>query len=898
VERFEAVDEVYPLYSAPAVCASVVAQRPDTRLSGEPLGSILPEDAKIESVAAIGSRTLAVWGTSRFTPDSLVVNTLVMQMLDDTAMLGAQKRIVSDSARPSEFVQVVPLADRFLVVWNDKRNGDTATWMRLVDIDGDPLGEERPLGNARISGFGVAAIRTGDRYLLFWNNITGSATRIHTAILDSTGNLLAIDTSTRFEGKLGGAPDIYDYRGRLILDRGALRPLVVDSSGGITEAISSIVRDTLRPWYLDRDGSVITAGNDSVRFYRSVFDEVPYRAVVSPSIYNKLAPFVPVRDSLGRLRLVWFESETITRDQFVRFALLINVFSVNLTGIDTYTRPVMNASYPLIWLLHHHGEDSYSVSGVRISLSREPGGIYRVTASCLIYVEGDENPRPTTVRFTIGDYGVIQSDQVRQHFPRLRWTQPQLDRILDFDSSVVTVHSLGKRKRLASATAIEPTVLAQIKPVLSLQNDSLIATWSSFASGPSYTTVRWDPLDRTSVAILATIDSMYLAPPSTPDASYYSTQLLLQSESRSYLSVISRWQDSLYSWHTAHLLFAWGSGGWGTVNRIEQTDTVPRVMTAHPYQYDPNTGQRLGVVGTLGSNTNIIRATVSAYNQNWEEVWRLDSAISLVYETSNYFVPIADSEFLHFTNSHAGHRKGRELLGQFDVLPIAGERFFKRLLGPYFLQVSRDLADSLGDIQLYSLDGTRIAQHRMKGIRVDDIAVVQNRSDSSIAIVSATSQGVSVTLLDSRLDVRAVNKQLSATRDSTARPTAVIRNDTLIAVWEDYRNGSSDVYGTFIPLTSLTAVPSLEAASGETVAISEVLPNPASDYARIRFTRPPGRRGTIELIDNSGTVRWRSICEEGMQSIDIDCSSLPEGLYMVVIRVGSELGSGRLVVVR
>jgi hypothetical protein len=78
-----------------------LAQQPDVRVSpDEPMSYDLPAEIQIQSAATIGSRTLAVWGTTVNDPDSGVVHALVMQMLEDTALLGQQRRFSSREARP------------------------------------------------------------------------------------------------------------------------------------------------------------------------------------------------------------------------------------------------------------------------------------------------------------------------------------------------------------------------------------------------------------------------------------------------------------------------------------------------------------------------------------------------------------------------------------------------------------------------------------------------------------------------------------------------------------------------------------------------------------------------------------------------------------------------------
>src|SRR5438128_15612 len=125
------------------IAAPLLAQQhDDVRLSTEPLQMILPADAQIQSAARIGELTLVVWGTTRLEPDSSVVNMLVMQLLRDTTLVGPQRVLTSNAARPSGFVQVMAVRDRFLVVWNDRRGGDSAAYVQRVDSSGVLDGSE------------------------------------------------------------------------------------------------------------------------------------------------------------------------------------------------------------------------------------------------------------------------------------------------------------------------------------------------------------------------------------------------------------------------------------------------------------------------------------------------------------------------------------------------------------------------------------------------------------------------------------------------------------------------------------------------------------------------------------------------------------------------------------
>src|SRR5690606_6875343 len=87
----------------------------DYRLSSSVLGFRLPEDLQIQSAADIGDARLAVWATTFPTGAGESEGGLVMNLN------GMESRLTKSGARPYGAVDVVAFADRFLVLWNDRR---------------------------------------------------------------------------------------------------------------------------------------------------------------------------------------------------------------------------------------------------------------------------------------------------------------------------------------------------------------------------------------------------------------------------------------------------------------------------------------------------------------------------------------------------------------------------------------------------------------------------------------------------------------------------------------------------------------------------------------------------------------------------------------------------------
>ncbi|MEM9051429.1 MAG: T9SS type A sorting domain-containing protein, partial [Bacteroidota bacterium] len=69
----------------------------------------------------------------------------------------------------------------------------------------------------------------------------------------------------------------------------------------------------------------------------------------------------------------------------------------------------------------------------------------------------------------------------------------------------------------------------------------------------------------------------------------------------------------------------------------------------------------------------------------------------------------------------------------------------------------------------------------------------------------------------------------------------------------------------------------------QTEEIISVYPNPTSDMATISFVAESSNRITLSLIDLQGKVLEQRVIQNssGIQSIDLDFSKLPQGLYLI-----------------
>ncbi|MEZ4648206.1 MAG: T9SS type A sorting domain-containing protein [Candidatus Eisenbacteria bacterium] len=97
-------------------------------------------------------------------------------------------------------------------------------------------------------------------------------------------------------------------------------------------------------------------------------------------------------------------------------------------------------------------------------------------------------------------------------------------------------------------------------------------------------------------------------------------------------------------------------------------------------------------------------------------------------------------------------------------------------------------------------------------------------------------------------------------------------------------------------------VPETRAGAALTLRI---FPNPARSRVTVAFRAPSAAPARIQVVDSSGRIAWRSSVEGGIGSREATVpvgaeseSSVPAGVYYVLVSVGEAHASGRLVVNR
>ena len=193
------------LLAMAVIAPTTFAQRPDVLLSRPPVEPVIPDDLRVQSAARMGSVRLVVWGTTLDGAGG-VAGALMAQLDDDSIPRGVPMALVSPPARPSAMVRVVPLAARFLVLWNDRRPGAEGLYGRVVDPSGAP-GPERLYWPGVVGSSGIATHIVSTGVMLLWND-TSAAGGIDAMTIDGVTGLPTVPARKIAEGDFSNFGDI------------------------------------------------------------------------------------------------------------------------------------------------------------------------------------------------------------------------------------------------------------------------------------------------------------------------------------------------------------------------------------------------------------------------------------------------------------------------------------------------------------------------------------------------------------------------------------------------------------------------------------------------------------------------------------------------------------------
>jgi hypothetical protein len=160
---------------------------------------------------------------------------------------------------------------------------------------------------------------------------------------------------------------------------------------------------------------------------------------------------------------------------------------------------------------------------------------------------------------------------------------------------------------------------------------------------------------------------------------------------------------------------------------------------------------------------------------------------------------------------------------------------------------------------------------------------------------------VYLTTLSTSRDLLLNDTRVSSNTGLVRSPSGIFRDDTLYFVWEDYRNeGERDIYGNYRKIGPAPVAGREHGATGTALQVG-VYPNPASTAVTIDVNPPHAVDVNVDLFSTSGQrimhVPLGYISGHSPRT-EVDVSTLPSGIYQVVVSAGDERYSSSLAIVR
>jgi hypothetical protein len=899
--------------------------------AGKGLDYVLPEDAQIQAAAQIGKRTLVVWGTTARRGDS-IVNELRGEAIEAGVSIGGQQRVHSLDARPGWMVQVIPLKDRFLVVWLDHRGTDTAVYLQRIATDGSLSGSEEVLWPGPITGLNISVTGSPRGYRLLWTPRDPSQTSLIQEI-DSSGDFLD-STPHPIDGRVVEVREPDSTTGAILVLRSGRIPAILLPGGALEELDSMIASRFSLLYYLDDDGSLAVMSNDTLRLYRSVFDAMPLRAIHIGMSYGHSGALMLTRLVTGEFAILYCSGGTgyYPAPAWNNYSYIYaELYRAVLSAGDTLLRSTHLGVVPV------EGLDWHTSVDIRYTGARSARGC-RNNYQLVLGFQKDRHltyDGVTTTR-TVNDSETVNINSDGEiYWPdqygngRGRPTLPDgfpagrsvsVRRIVNYRSSEVEVKTSAASVRLMAPIGNRELDVSCSLPGIVMRQGRKLVTWRARHDHVEYELGEWSPDSTGTVRMLGEIDERMIVDSTGPtviDQTDLIRDSIVAFGGTAFLHSAHRWTEKLtvggfpesgqLASRHQFAVFEPSIGGWVRSLVLSPGNMGFWEFGWRNYASDPVTGSILGAVVSpllVDTNSNIHppKTYVFSIDSAGTLAWRTDSVIN----TFGAFdvIPVGEREFFAIIGDSVFHMSGVDTAAKF-TLPanhpagclysrLPGSRFMRR----YFVPNSRTLA-----LQVFNLNGDLV---RADSLVFDappfDLSLVSSPADSSLVLLWGGSGGVRMTRLDTLLKAHERGVLVSTTTDSVRHPSGAFLRDSLYIVWEDYRNQRPAIYGAVVGLPRIIAVPAGAREDLPSARFAATLiPNPAHGTATVKFALSGSETVYLQIVDESGrTLATRSLglLRAGEHTLPLDIQEMGSGAYTVIVRTGTATTALRLIICR
>lgn len=792
----------------------------------------LPNDIKIQSSARIGRVTLAVWGTQREDlSGGEVRNALVMQIARNKEVVGNPQFVHSDSSVPYSMVKVITLEDRFCVFWYDRRSVQKGLYMRVIDTLGNLIGNEVWFGDAKINDIEIIKELPTSR-----------------VVLTSNGQYFL-----RPDGTTDPRPitiDLWRYRSYSIL----------------------------------KDTSVVIVTADSIIRYKSIFENTVIAGVGLTNQTNAYtySRFIVV-DSLQQVHYYYnqaYDTVGMVYNPYIRYFEKGTWHMVRL--IYTKYDPSLNIDSSSI-IENFYISSSPRFNGPRIEYggthivrmcdSNQLGVIFRR----MLYSEIPFSDDSLNYYWTVNNSGSIYRAGI---YPKPCRSEQPINRLAGEKESIV----IATNDSIIFAASIFPK-LHQVQydsPMIHKYNNELYVSY--FGDQILNPLMKWDGRDQIGAPIplpkgegvpLPTKRIVYGDFNGKP-GEYKEENLIMKVQNDIIFAKMTYRRDCevlqssngdvrIFA-HLQYQIETFISDDSALSKFSLWREDNPEIGVFQlPYlsAYDPNASEIMHAVSrkficgkVRSTNTRYLRKPHKSILTTSNIVIAGNGALLILNGTSALLVDSANKE-----------------LGKYSITPVSGLSSYQRLLGNYFLRISKPDTTSIR-LESFTLTCTPVnAVDIALAAPYETPFVLQNPKDSSLIVLSGTKYGVKATILDKNLKILTADSLISSSTGETATPSAILKNDTLYFVYTAIRSPyPSVIYGGGVilpnriepidpiditggqkPDTSIINIPP-ENSLIESKPQFSISPNIVTDMLNLRFLNNESGEVSISLYSPLGNI--------------------------------------------
>lgn len=921
---------------------SAVALGQDVRLSSDPINYLLATDLRIQSAASIGPTTLAVWGTAVAGPQQPagVQGALRFQLLRGGTPVGTQGTLNAPQASPYGVVRVLDLLDRYVVLWNDRRAGAEGIYAQVVDTAGNVVAGELQLSSGAMPADSLVwRIHSSSGWVVVWQDSSagGSLKEIK---MDDAGNPTSSPTLLRAGAHRRGV-QFADIPGLLLLQDNGQAAVAFWSDKGVDARPIPAGRFS-GPYHLSRDSSLLVLKDSTLAFYDSFFDSVPAKSLAIPFGPGLLpGTQTVVKDDTGGISIIYMRERVGLLDVFY-FSHIYRQWIVGDTLGKRDTLAVLK------YLDDPHS--GFAGFRTKFNWATIDKGFSNTTLITVKFWEEEiynsvlYNRLPRYSTFALASNGAFIGSYQNAPLPlslrRLGIGGSPVERRLFDTISSITVVASGTEQTVAAMVAEQVINIPQLCPNVMEREGALLVTYDQSEKKATYPLGVWNTRATPPLQMLPSL-SIETYNNYIPTKSDLSQAQLLNGMDHTVLlhNLYERKETAQHGHPTSisykgwHRYYAATDSGWRMMAQFyhvagEMVGISSSRLSFYglDFQFDPEQ-QRFYGSELLELDKSFLpidsNRFVYAADRYGTIQWKVVDAPQVYHGHGNdsvkAIIPIGEQEFLAVYPASQRHLKDTVVIAQASFHPAGPKVKYQRYVAlrnkRYLRCYSTEAAPTTVQLEVFSHSGKLLDSTSLQfSVPLPRIAIVQNPTDRSLALLYGGAGGAKLTLLSERLRVQQTidagnlplqDSPISSTRDTVGLVAGVFRNDTLFAVWEDLRNGASDIYGTAwqVPATMTAPIlppPAAAIAPTQAVAITAIAPIPCNDQLTVQHHLSEGGMVTFSIMDEMGKVvkQFSKKLPQGLSESTLATDDLFPGTYAV--KISSQHGESimRFLVVR